>query len=155
MRVFDSHAALFTDYYQLTMAQGYLLAGKAETNAIFDYFFRECPFNNGYVVFAGLSDLLEVLEKLRFEDSEIEYIRSLGFKEEFLHYLYNFRFRGTIHAMREGEIVFPLEPIVRVEGTLFETQLIETILLNLLNFQSLIATKAARIRYAAGKQENH
>jgi len=153
MRVFDSHAALFTDYYQLTMAQGYLLSGKAETNAIFDYFFRENPFNNGYVVFAGLSDLLEVVEKLRFEDSEIEYIRSLGFREEFLQYLYNFRFLGTIHAMREGEIVFPLEPIVRVEGTLFETQLIETILLNLLNFQSLIATKASRIRFAAGNRK--
>jgi len=153
MKVFDSNAALFTDYYQLTMAQGYLLAGKAETNAFFDYFFRENPFGNGYVVFAGLSDLLEVLEKLRFEDSEIEYIRSLGFKEEFLQYLYNFHFKGTIHAMREGEIVFPLEPIVRVEGTLFETQLIETILLNLLNFQSLIATKASRIRFAAGNRK--
>jgi nicotinate phosphoribosyltransferase len=152
MRVFDSHAALFTDYYQLTMAQGYLITGKAETHAVFDFFFRENPFGNGYVIFAGLSDLLEVLEKLRFEDSEIEYIQSLGFKEEFLHYLYNFRFSGTVHAMREGELIFPLEPIVRVEGTLFETQLIETILLNLLNFQSLIATKASRIRFAAGNR---
>jgi nicotinate phosphoribosyltransferase len=152
MRIFDSHAALFTDYYQITMAQGYLLSGKAETPAVFDFLFRENPFGNAYVVFAGLSDLLEVLEKLRFEDNEIEYLRSLGFKEEFLHYLYNFRFSGTIHSMKEGELVFPLEPIVRVEGTLFETQLIETILLNLLNFQSLIATKASRIRYAAGNK---
>ena len=152
MRVFDSHAALFTDYYQLTMAQGYLLSGKAETHSVFDFFFRENPFGNGYVVFAGLSDLLEVLEKLRFEDSEIEYIRSLGFAEEFLRHLFNFRFLGNIYAMREGELIFPMEPVVRVEGTLFETQLIETILLNLLNFQSLIATKAARIRYAAGNK---
>ncbi|RPI05015.1 MAG: nicotinate phosphoribosyltransferase [Ignavibacteriae bacterium] len=152
MRVFDSHAALFTDYYQLTMAQGYLLTGKAEKKTVFDFFFRENPYGNGYVVFAGLSDLLEVLEKLRFEDNEIEYLGSLGFGTEFLRYLYNFRFSGTIHAMKEGEVVFPYEPIVRIEGTLFETQLIETILLNLLNFQSLIATKASRIRFAAGNR---
>jgi nicotinate phosphoribosyltransferase len=150
VKVFDSHAALYTDYYQLTMAQGYLLSGKVQTNAVFDYFFRDNPFGSGYVIFAGLSDLLEILESLRFEDGEIDYIQSLGFRQEFLQYLKSFHFTGTIHAMREGELVFPLEPIVRVEGNLIECQIIETLLLNLLNFQSLIATKASRIRYAAG-----
>jgi nicotinate phosphoribosyltransferase len=153
MRVFDSHAALYIDYYQLTMAQGYFLSGKAQTTAVFDYFFRENPFGNGYVVFAGLSDLLEIIETYKFEDAEIEYLQSLGFKQEFLQYLRNFRFTGTIHSMREGELIFPLEPIVRVEGTLIETQIIETLLLNLLNFQSLIATKASRIRFAAGNRK--
>ena len=153
MRVFDSHAALYTDYYQIIMAQGYFLSGKAQTTAVFDYFFRENPFGNGYVIFAGLSDLLEILETLRFEDAEIEYLQSLGFKQEFLQYLRRFRFSGTIHAMREGELIFPLEPIVRVEGSLIETQMIETLLLNLLNFQSLIATKASRIRFAAGNRK--
>ena len=153
MRVFDSHAALYIDYYQLTMTQGYFLSGKAQTTAVFDYFFRENPFGNGYVVFAGLSDLLEILETYRFEDAEIEYLQSLGFKQEFLQYLRRFRFNGTIYSMREGELIFPLEPIVRVEGSLIETQIIETLLLNLLNFESLIATKASRIRFAAGNRK--
>ena len=153
MRVFDSHAALYIDYYQLTMTQGYFLSGKAQTTAVFDYFFRENPFGNGYVVFAGLSDLLEILETYRFEDAEIEYLQSLGFKQEFLQYLRHFRFNGTIYSMREGELIFPLEPIVRVEGSLIETQIIETLLLNLLNFESLIATKASRIRFAAGNRK--
>jgi nicotinate phosphoribosyltransferase len=153
MKVFDSHAALYTDYYQLIMAQGYFLSGKINTPAVFDYSFRENPFGSAYVVFAGLSDVLEILETLRFEEGEIEYLRSMEFKEEFLQYLKRFRFTGTIHAMREGELIFPLEPIVRVEGSLIETQMVETLLLNLLNFQSLIATKASRIRYAAGNRK--
>jgi len=152
MKVFDSHAALYTDYCQLVMAQGYFLSGKINTTAVFDYSFRENPFGNGYVVFAGLSDLLKMLETLRFEKGEIEYLEYLGFKEEFLQYLKQFRFHGTIYAMREGELIFPFEPIVRVEGSLIETQFIETVLLNMLNFQSLIATKASRIRYAAGNR---
>jgi len=135
------------------MSQGYFLTCKAQTTAVFDYFFRENPFGNGFVVFAGLSDLLEILETYKFEETEIEYLQSLGFRQEFLHYLRRFRFNGTIHSMREGELVFPLEPIVRVEGSLIETQIIETLLLNLLNFQSLIATKASRIRFAAGNRK--
>jgi len=153
MKVFNSHAALCTDYNQLIMAQGYFLSGKIETTAVFDYFFRENPFGNGYVVFAGLTDVLEILETLRFENEEIEYLQSLGFKEEFLQYLKHFRFAGTIYSMHEGELIFPLEPIVRVEGRLIETQFIETLLLNMLNFQSLIATKASRMRYAAGNRK--
>ena len=153
MKVFDSHAALYTDYNQLIMAQGYFLSGKINTTAVFDYFFRENPFGNGYVVFAGLADVLEILETLRFENGEIEYLQSLGFKEDFLQYLKHFRFTGTIYSIREGELIFPLEPIVRVEGSLIETQFIETLLLNILNFQSLIATKASRMRYAAGNRK--
>jgi nicotinate phosphoribosyltransferase len=134
------------------MAQGYFLSGKAETTATFDYFFRENPFGGGYVVFAGLSDLLEALQHFRFEKDDIDYLARLGFREPFLKYLQQFQFRGTIYSVREGEIVFPLEPLVRVHGTIIETQLIETILLNFLNFESLIATKAARIKHAAGER---
>jgi nicotinate phosphoribosyltransferase len=153
MKVFGSYAALYTDYYQLTMAQGYFLSGMVGMPASFDFFFRENPFGSGYVIFAGLSDVLEVLETLRFEEDEIKYLQSLGFKEEFLQYLSGFRFTGTVYSMREGELVFPLEPIVRVDGSLIECQIIESVLLNLLNFQTLIATKAARIRFAAGNRK--
>jgi nicotinate phosphoribosyltransferase len=152
MKVFQSHAALYTDLYQLTMAQGYLLSGMAESTACFEYFYRENPFRGGYVIFAGIGDFMEIVETLRFEDEELHYLRSQGFREEFLSYLRNFQFRGTVHSVREGELVFPLEPLIRVEGNLIETQLIETLLLNLVNFESLIATKASRIRVAAGKR---
>lgn len=132
------------------MAQGYFLTGKAASPATFDYFFRENPFGGGYVIFAGLEDLLSLLESLEFRPDDIDYLRSLKFHNDFLSYLQRFRFRGTIHSVSEGEPVFPLEPLVRVDGTLLETQLVETVLLNLLNFESLIATKASRIRLAAG-----
>ncbi len=150
MTILDKHTALYTDFYQLTMAQGYFLTGKSETSAAFDYFFRENPFEGGYVVFAGLSDLVETLQHFRFEKEDLDFLSGLGLQEPFLKYLELFRFRGTIHSVREGEIVFPLEPIVRVEGNIIETQIIETLLLNFLNFESLIATKAARIKHAAG-----
>lgn len=150
MTAFSSSSPLYTDYYQLTMAQGYLLSGKSGVPACFDYFFRENPFEGGYVIFAGLNDVLEYLETLKFGDEEIDYLKGLGFQEEFLDYLRKFQFRGSVQSVREGEVVFPLEPVVRVEGNMIETQIIETVLLNLLNFESLIATKASRIRLAAG-----
>lgn len=143
--------ASFTDYYELTMAQGYFLSGMHEKQASFDYFFRKIPFDGGYVVFAGLKELVDTIKHLTFSEEEIEYIRKEGFKKEFISYLENFSFQGDIYSVPEGEVVFPNEPIVRVEGNLLETQLIETILLNILNFQSLIATKASRIKHAAGK----
>lgn len=142
--------SLYTDYYELTMAQGYFLSGRQDETATFDYFFRECPFNSGYVVFAGISDLLELIESIDFNDEELAYLESQGFHPEFLEYLADFRFTGTIHSVSEGEIVFPNEPIARIRGSLIETQLIETILLNILNFESLIATKASRMRNVAG-----
>src|ERR1041384_3507095 len=117
------HAGLYTDFYELTMAQGYFLTGKHETTACFDYFFRENPFKGGYVLFAGLVDLLEVLEELAFDGESLDYLKGLGFQQPFLDYLRKFRFQGRIYSAREGEVVFPLEPVLRVEGTLLETQL--------------------------------
>ncbi|MFP8488086.1 nicotinate phosphoribosyltransferase [Gracilimonas sp. Q87] len=143
--------ALYTDLYELTMAQGYYLSGRHEQPATFDYFFRSLPFDGGYVIFAGLSDLLQIVQDFKFHEDEIEYLRTQGFKEEFLTYLKNFELKVTIHSVKEGEVVFPNEPLLRVEGTLVETQILETILLNTLNFSSLIATKAARIKQAAGE----
>lgn len=142
--------AIYTDYYELTMAQGYFLSGRQDERACFDYFFRDIPFEGGYVVFAGISDLLEILESFRFHEDELQYLAEQGFRTEFLNYLRDFEFSADIHAAQEGEIVFPREPVVRVEGTIIETQILETLLLNILNFESLIATKAARMKYAAG-----
>ncbi len=143
---------LFTDYYQLTMAQAYFKGGHHEETACFDYFFRKIPYSGGYVVFAGLEEAVRLLEGLRFSEDDLSYLRSLGFGQDFLDYLAGFRFRGSIYGMQEGEVVFPYEPILRVEGTLLEAQLVETLLLNCLNFQSLIATKASRIRRSAGER---
>jgi nicotinate phosphoribosyltransferase len=145
----QKHAGLYTDLYELTMAQGYVLTGQADKPACFDYFFRETPFKNGYVLFAGLEELLSTLETFSFESDDLKYLESLGFRKPFLSYLKNFTFKGKIFSAREGEVIFPLEPALRVEGTLLETQLIETLLLNQLNFQSLIATKASRMVQAA------
>ena len=140
---------LYTDFYELSMAQGYFYAGKQQENAVFDYFFRTNPFQGGFLVFAGLADFLSQLPSFTFDEEAIAYLGKLGMKPEFLQYLRNFRFNGRILAVREGELVFPNEPIVRIEANLIEAQLIETLLLNLLNFQSLIATKAFRVKLAA------
>src|ERR1039458_5904227 len=118
------HSGLYTDLYELTMGQGYFLTGMADRPACFDYFFREVPFKGGYVVFAGLADLLEILEELSFSEEDAKYLKGLGFKDAFVEYLKAFRFKGRLLSVREGEVTFPLEPVVRVEGTLFETQLI-------------------------------
>ncbi len=142
----------YTDYYELTMAQGYFLQGVGDKKATFDYFFRKTPFKGGYVVFAGLKELLETLENFTFQDSELTYLKKEGFNPDFLEYLSDFKFSGSLYSAIEGDVVFPNVPLVRVEGGLIETQLIETLLLNILNFQSLIATKAARMRTAAGEK---
>jgi len=152
MNFFLPHTALYTDQYELTMAQGYFLYGKHQEEAVFDYFFRSNPYGNGFVVFAGLSDLLEALKNFYFTDEDISYLKNTGLRDDFLEYLRNFRFSGTIYSVEEGEIVFPDEPVLRVEGNLVETQLIESILLNFLNFESLIATKAARIKQVCGNR---
>ncbi len=136
---------LYTDFYELTMAQAYYYNGMHEKKAVFDYFFRSMPCGNGYVVFAGLSDLLHALESFIYSEEELDYLERLGFKPAFLSYLQNFKFRGEIIAPREGEIIFNNEPVVTVRGSIIETQLIESLLLNFLNFQSLIATRASRI----------
>jgi len=147
-----NYPAVFTDFYELTMAQGYFLSGRKNESATFDYFFRKMPFNGGYVVFAGISDFLDLIKNYHFSKDEIEYLKSQGFKEPFLEYLKDFSFKGNIYAAREGEIVFGNTPLVKVSGNLIETQIIETLLLNILNFESLIATKASRIRQAAGNR---
>ncbi len=141
---------LYTDFYELTMAQGYYFCGKGEQIATFDYFFRTNPFNGGFTVFAGISDFLEILSKFTFSPQNINYLKEQGLHPEFLGYLKKFSFKGSIYSMKEGEIIFPNEPILRVEGNLIECQLIETMLLNILNFESLIATKAFRIRLVSG-----
>ncbi len=143
---------LFTDFYELSMAQGYFFAGKKEEQSVFDYFYRTNPFEGGFLVFAGLGDLLHSLHDFRYSSENITYLERLGFHSEFLDYLKDFRFNGTIFSVREGEIVFPNEPLLRVEGNIIEAQLIETMLLNILNFQSLIATKAFRIKLVAGEK---
>lgn len=143
---------LYTDLYQLTMGQAYFQSNKHETPAGFDYFFRKIPFKGGYVVFAGIQELVKIIRDIRFLPSDLEYLEEAGFESSFLNYLEDFSFKGTITSVREGDVVFPFEPVVRVEGTLLETQLIETLMLNMLNFQSLVATKASRMRYAAGNR---
>lgn len=145
--------ALYTDYYELTMAQGYFLAGRKNEKASFDYFFRDIPFDGGYVIFAGIGDLLDILNNFRFHDDEIAYLAERGFHKKFLDYLRTFELNVDIFAAKEGEIVFPKETIVRVEGNIIETQILETLLLNTLNFESLIATKASRMKYAAGDKK--
>ncbi|MFP4011954.1 MAG: nicotinate phosphoribosyltransferase [Spirochaetaceae bacterium] len=142
-------SGLLTDLYELTMMQGYY---KHELNprVVFDMFFRKQPFGGGFSVFAGLEDLLKTLEDLHFSEEDIDYLASLDlFMPEFLDFLRGFRFRGDVYAMPEGTVVFPQEPLIRVHGTLMECQLIESLLLNIVNFQTLIATKTARIYLAA------
>lgn len=140
----------YIDQYQLTMAQVYFLKGQSEKVAVFDYFFRRLPFEGGYAVFAGLEDLLDALEQFRFDRSDLAYLREQGMHPDFINYLQTFRFQGSMHASDEGDIVFPTRPILRIEANIIEAQLIETMLLNILNFQTLIATKASRMRLAAG-----
>ncbi len=155
MPIFQSHHTdwgLYTDLYELTMAQGYFLLGRHNDHAVFEYFFRKAPFGGGFVVFAGLSELISVIENMRFSDEAIEFLRKECFKEAFLEYLKDFKFSGTIHAFPEGSVVFPYEPILRVEGPLDQLQIIESVVLNVLNYSSLIATKAARMRLVAGSE---
>ncbi len=148
--ILTQHIGLYTDFYELTMAQGYFFQGMADKPAAFDYFFRKNPFDGGFVIFAGLAELAQMLEQLRFDSEDIAYLQQQGFRPEFLEFLRTFRFQGNLYAPPEGEVVFPYEPVVRIEGRILEVQLIETLVLNFLNFQSLIATKAARIRRVAG-----
>ncbi|MDR1175371.1 MAG: nicotinate phosphoribosyltransferase [Treponema sp.] len=145
------NSALLTDFYALTMSQGYFRK-KISGKAVFEMFFRRQPYDGGFSIFAGLGPLLEKLASFSFSAEDIEYLRNLGiFGEDFLDYLKNFRFRGTLWAVDEGTVVFPLEPLIRLEGDIIECQMIEAMLLNTVNFQSLIATKTARVWLASGK----
>ncbi len=140
-----NYTGTYTDQYQLTMGQVYYLKGHTHHTAVFDYFFRKLPFGGGYAVFAGLQTLLEALKKLRFDETDISFLKELGLDRNYIEYLKDFKFTGKIHSVWEGEIVFAGEPVVRVEANIIEAQIIETLLLNILNFQTLIATKASRM----------
>ncbi|MGO3182906.1 MAG: nicotinate phosphoribosyltransferase [Aequorivita sp.] len=142
-------SASYTDLYQLTMAQVYHKT-KPDGTAVFDYYFRNNPFDGGYTIFAGLDNILDIIENLRFTDADIEYLKRHDFENDFLEYLRKFKFHGSITSVMEGDIVFPNRPILQVEGSILEVQIVETVLLNILNFQTLIATKANRIRRSAG-----
>jgi len=144
-------SALFTDFYSLTMAQGYWKNNRAE-KSVFEMFFRHQPFDGGYSIFAGLGTLLEKIKNFTFSDDDIDFIKDQKiFENGFADYLKNFRFNGNLWAMDEGTVVFPHEPLIRVEGNLIECQIIEGMILNVINFQSLIATKACRVWLASGK----
>ena len=140
---------LLTDLYELTMMQGYYEKGQNE-NVIFDVFFRQNPCNNGYSVCAGLDQVIDYIKNLHFTYDDVDYLRGLGiFKEDFLHYLSGFHFSGDIYAIPEGTVVFPKEPLLKVVAPIMEAQLVETAILNVINHQSLIATKTSRIVFAA------
>jgi len=138
----DDSLTLHTDLYQINMMQVYFEQGIHNKKAVFEAYFRQQPFKNGYAVFAGLERIVNYLKNLRFSESDI----SLGYEGAFLDYLKNFKMELTVRSAKEGDLVFANEPIVQVEGPLAQCQLVETALLNIVNFQTLIATKAARIK---------
>lgn len=140
---------LLTDLYELTMMQGYYKT-KNDSRVVFDAFFRENPFKGGYSIMAGLEQVIDYVKNLRFDEEDIEYLRSLHiFEEDFLDYLKGFKFSGDIYAIPEGSIIFPREPLVKVIAPVMEAQLLETALLNIVNHQCLVATKASRVCDAA------
>ncbi|MBQ8857573.1 MAG: nicotinate phosphoribosyltransferase, partial [Lachnospiraceae bacterium] len=140
---------LLTDLYQLTMMQGYF-KNKNNDTVVFDAFYRTNPSGNGFAIAAGLEQVIDYLKNLRFSPEDIEYLRGLHiFDEDFLDYLVDFKFTGSVYAIPEGTVVFPKEPLLKVIAPIMEAQLIETAILNIVNHQSLIATKAARVVYAA------
>ncbi|SFI89536.1 nicotinate phosphoribosyltransferase [Thermoflavimicrobium dichotomicum] len=145
-------SALHTDKYQITMMYAHWKNGSHLKRRAFDLYFRSLPFGNGYAVFAGLERAIQYLENLRFTEEDIEYIQSLdeGYEPEFLDLLRSFRFTGDVWAMPEGSIVFPEEPLLHIQGNIMELHLIETALLNFIGYQTLVATKAARVRHVVG-----
>ena len=144
-----NNLTLLTDLYELTMMQGYF-KNPSDQTVIFDMFYRTNPCGGAYAISAGLEQMIEYIENLRFTPEDVDYLRSLHiFEEDFLEYLSNFRFSGDIYAIPEGTVVFPREPLVKVVAPIMEAQLVETAILNIINHQSLIATKAARVCFAA------
>ena len=139
--------ALHTDLYQINMGYAYFKDGIHERKSYFDVYFRKIPFGGGYAVFAGLEKVVEYLNSFEFTDSDIEYLAGLGYEDSYLQYLKQMKFTGSIRSVREGEIVFGNEPLIRVEAPLIQAQIIETAILNIVNYQILIATKAARIKH--------
>ena len=144
---------MLTDFYEITMSNGYFQHGFQDREAVFDMFFRRIPDDGGFAIFAGLEQLIEYLQNLSFTSDDIDYLRSKGqFSEAFLDYLKHFSFQCDIWSMREGTPIFPYEPVVIVRGPIIQAQLVETMVLLTINHQSLVATKANRIaRAAAGR----
>ncbi len=156
-RLYRESLSLLTDLYQLTMAYGHWKTGSHTKDAVFHLSFRKNPFNGGYAVGCGLSTMVDFIDNFRFDQSDIDYLSTLKghddkplFEEKFLNYLSNLRLNVDIYAIPDGTIVFAHEPLVRVSEPIIQCQLLETALLTMFNFQTLIATKAARIREAAG-----
>ncbi|SFC64528.1 nicotinate phosphoribosyltransferase [Bacillus sp. OV322] len=149
----DDSFALHTDLYQINMAQTYWEDGIHNKKAVFEIFFRSLPFESGYAVFAGLERIIDYIENFHFSKEDIHYLQSeLQYNEDFLQYLQGLKFSGNIRCMKEGELVFANEPILRVEAPLGEAQLVETALLNIVNYQTLVATKASRIKQVLGNE---
>ena len=145
-----NHLTLLTDLYELTMMQGYFKTGNDET-VVFDVFYRDNPSGSGYAITCGLDQVIDYIKNLSFSYDDIDYLRNQGiFDEDFLEYLAGYHFTGDIYAIAEGTVVFPREPLLKVKAPIMEAQLVETALLNIINHQSLIATKASRVVYAAG-----
>lgn len=146
----NQNLTLLTDLYELTMMQGYFKHKDRNETVIFDAFYRNNPCGGGYSISAGLEQLIAYIEELHFSPEDIKYLDSLGiFEKDFLDYLADFHFSGDIYAIPEGTVIFPREPLVKVIAPIMEAQLVETAILNIINHQSLIATKAARVCYAA------
>jgi nicotinate phosphoribosyltransferase len=144
--------SLLTDFYQLTMVGGYVRQGKSAQRAVFDLYFRRVPQDGGYCVAAGLEQAIEYALNVRFGPEDLDYLRNQGcFTPDVLEYLRNFRFTGDIYALPEGTLVFPQEPLLRIEAPIAEAQLLESTLLNIVNFQTLVATKATRVCVAAAR----
>lgn len=142
--------ALLTDLYELTMMQGYYKEQEQNINVIFDLFYRTNPDGNGFAISCGLEQVIELLEDFHFDKEDIDYLKSLGiFQDDFLEYMSDFKFTGSVWAIPEGNIMFPREPIIKIKAPIMQAQLIETALLNIINHQSLIATKARRVVEAA------
>ena len=150
MKMRGSNLTLLTDFYELTMMQGYFKAKNTST-VVFDAFYRKNPFESGYAISCGLEQVIEYIKNLHFTYEDIQYLRSLNtFDDDFLDYLSSYHFTGDIYAIPEGTVVFPHEPLVKVVAPIMEAQLLEAAILNIINHQSLIATKASRVVYAAG-----
>ncbi|MDZ5474503.1 nicotinate phosphoribosyltransferase [Bacillus sp. 31A1R] len=149
----DDSLALHTDLYQINMTETYWEDGIHSRKAVFEMYFRTLPFGNGYGVFAGLDRVIDYIKNFKFSDSDLHYLKSeAGYSEDFIDYLRTVRFTGNIRSVVEGELVFGNEPLIRVEAPLAEAQLIETALLNIVNYQTLIATKASRIKQVVGDE---
>ena len=145
----DDSLTLHTDLYEINMMYTYFKKGISERNAVFEAYYRQEPFGNGYSVYAGLEHVIMYLKNLKFKESDLKYLKEeVGYDDDFIDYLRHLKMKLTVRSMPEGEIVFANEPLLQVEGQLAQCQLVETAILNIINYQTLLATKAARVKLA-------